>query len=245
MARPKDRYPRGCLVCKSTLPRSEWRPHKAKGMCETHHRAWLRTKPKCKADGCDGRLVNPSDSRQGYCRKHDHLLLKEPLRTADAIERTLNKFVSQLVADTELGCWLWKGRSNPKDYGLISVGNHEWLAHRYAYGAFVGGHLPERTLDHICRRRDCVRPDHLMPMTLKRNVEREHGGKISREGILADLLLLPSMSAETMAWAASRRLPIGRGTPDGGPFMYGLDGAALAHSTEPADYPAVKALAKR
>lgn len=244
MGRPKARYPRTCLECKQ-LPRAQRRPHKAKGMCEAHHRAWLRTKPECKAVGCRVHIINTSDSRQGYCRKHDHLLLKEPLRTADSIERTLNKFASQLAADIELGCWLWKGRPNPKGYGLISVGNHEWLAHRYAYGAFVGGHLPERTLDHICRRRDCVRPDHLMPMTLKRNVEREHGRKISREGVLADLLLLPGMSAEAMVWAVSRGLPIGRGNPDGSPFMYGLDDAVVEYSSEPASYPQIKQLSKR
>lgn len=214
-------------------------------MCQAHHRAWLRTKPECKAVGCGGRLIGKTDSRQGYCRKHEHLLLEEPLRTVDAIDRTLNKFVSQLAADIDFGCWLWKGRLNPKGYGLISVGNNEWLAHRYAYGVFVGGHASDHTLDHTCRRRDCVRPDHLMPMTSKQNVAREHAGAISREGVLKDLCLLPSMSAETMAWAVSRGLPVGRGNPDGSPFMYGLDGAAVAHSPEPAIYPAVKALAKR
>lgn len=244
MARPKARYARVCLECLQ-LPRDQRRPHHARGMCRTHHRAWLRRKPECKADGCGSRLISKTDSRQGYCRKHDHLLLKEPLRTADAITRTLNKFVSQVVPDTDFGCWVWAGRTNDKGYGLISVGNHEWLAHRYSYGVFIGGHAPGHTLDHTCRRRDCVRPDHLMPMTSKRNVDREHGGFISRAGILADLLLLPSMSAETMTWATSRRLSVGRGNPDGSPFMYGLDGEAVAHSPEPTNYPAVKAFAKK
>lgn len=214
-------------------------------MCATHHRAWLRTKDECKADGCGNRLVSKSDSRQGYCREHDHLLLKEPLRTADAVERTLNRFASQLVADVELGCWVWVGRLNTKGYSLISVGKHEWLAHRYSYGAFIGGHRPGQTLDHICRRPECVRPDHLMPMTAKRNVEREHGAKVSREAILADLLLLPSMSAETMAWAMGRGLPVGRGNPEGAPFMYGLDGLPVQYSPVPAEYPELKAFSKR
>lgn len=245
MARPKARYSRGCLVCKSTLPRAQWRPHKAKGMCGTHHRAWLRTKPQCKDSGCERRIVSKTDSRMGYCRVHDYLLLKEPIRSADAIERTLNKFVSQLEADVELGCWLWAGRLNPKGYSLITVGNNEWLAHRYAFGAFVGGHQPNQTLDHICRRPECVRPDHLMPMTAKRNVEREHGAKVSRQGILADLLLLPSMSAEAMGWAVGRGLPVGRGNPDGSSFLYGLDGVAVPHSQEPANFPKLKAFSKR
>lgn len=168
------------------------------------------------------------------------MLLKEPLRTADAMERTMNKFVSQLVADIDLGCWVWRGRLNAKGYSLISVGNHEWLAHRYSFGLFIGGHRSKQTLDHVCRRVECVRPDHLMPMTSKRNIEREHGAKVSRSGILADLMLLPSMSAETMAWAVGRGLPVGRGNPDGSPFMYGLDGERVPYSPEPAKFPALK-----
>lgn len=228
----------------ANLPRAKWRPHKAKGMCGAHHRAWLRTKPACRADGCGGRIVNKSDSRQGYCRKHDHLLLKEPLRSADAIERTLNLFVSQLIADIQLGCWLWRGRPNPKGYGLISIGNNEWLAHRYAFGFFIGGHEPGLTLDHICRRRDCVRPDHLMPMTLKRNVEREHGTKIPTASILADLAKLPYMPTLVMSWASERGLPVGRGWPDGRPFLYGLDGTAVDHSPNPVVFPKLKELSK-
>lgn len=205
-----------------------------------HLRAFNRTKPKCKATGCGVRLISKTDSRQGYCRRHEHLLLKEPLRTVDAIERTLNKFVGQLVADVELGCWVWAGRSNQKGYGLISVGNHEWLAHRYAFGLFVGGHAPKQTLDHVCRRRNCVRPDHLMPMTAKRNVEREHGAEVSKEGILADLTLLPGMSEDTMAWAVAHGLPVGRGNPDGTPFLYGLDGGEVAYSAEPRAFPSLR-----
>lgn len=213
-------------------------------MCASHHRAWLRTKPACKKAGCGNRLISKTDSRQGHCRLHDHLLLREPFRSADAVERTLNKFASQLKADVELGCWVWAGRLNLKGYSLITVGNNEWLAHRYAFGVFIGGHSPGQTLDHVCRRTECVRPDHLMPMTVKRNIEREHGAKVMRPGILADLLLLPSMSAETMEWAVGRGLPVGRGNPDGSPFMYGLDGTAVPYSAEPSTFPRLKDFTK-
>ena len=155
----------------STRTRPQWKPHKARGMCDTHYRAWKRTLPTCKQEGSTVRRgLKPKDSRQGYCRRHDYLLLKEPYRKADAAEKTSNKFVSQIIGDQENGCWHWVVN---KMYPLINVGNHEWLAHRYSYNSFIGGHEPGLTLDHVCRNALCVRPDHLMPMTLLSNTRKE------------------------------------------------------------------------
>jgi hypothetical protein len=61
MARPKAQYPRGCTVCRSTLPRHEWRPHKAHGRCEMHYRQWLRSLEVCKGDDCGGHLIELKD----------------------------------------------------------------------------------------------------------------------------------------------------------------------------------------
>lgn len=245
MARPKALYPRGCVVCKSTRPRAEWKPHKARGMCDTHYRAWKRTLPMCKHDGCQGRLgLKPKDSRQGYCRKHDYLLLGEPHRTADAIEKTRNKFVAQIVGDAVNGCWVWAGRINGKGYPLINVGNHEWLAHRYSYGSFIGGHEPGLTLDHVCRNPLCVRPDHLMPMTLLSNTRKQHDGREwTRDEVASALRLVPEMSMELSLWAMLKGLPIGRSRP-GEPFGFGLDGQSIKRYPGPLDYPSVVELAR-
>lgn len=244
MARPKARYQRGCIECLSTRPRAERKPHKARGMCDTHYRAWKRTLPMCKHEECQVRLgLKPKDSRQGYCRRHDHLLLKEPHRTADAIEKTRNKFVSQIQGDPVNGCWNWLGRMNGR-YPLINVGNHEWLAHRYSYGTFIGGHEPGLTLDHVCRSPLCVRPDHLMPMTLLSNTRKEHDGKDwTRDEIARALLLVPAMPMNVSMWAMMKGLPIGRAQP-GEPFGFGLDGQPFESILGPAAYPSVIELAR-
>ncbi|WP_214853468.1 hypothetical protein [Arthrobacter sp. ISL-65] len=167
------------------------------------------------------------------------------MRKQAATERTLDKFVGQIAAETnERGCWLWAGRENTKGYGLISVGNHDWLAHRYSFGWFIGGHGSQLTLDHVCRVRRCVRPDHMMPMTGLRNTELEHRDTEDLVVILADLLKIPNMQPGTMLWATVKRLAVGRAQPGGEPFGYGLDGQTFEHDLGPALYPVAKNLLK-
>jgi len=186
---------------------------------------------------------------------HEHLLLKEPARKPEAIARTLDKFVSEIAPRLSgleglFGCWPWAGRRNKvllrpngepaPGYGLISIGNHDWLAHRYSYGNFIGGHRNGLTLDHVCTNSLCVRPDHLMPMTQRRNSELEHRRALDDpDSVLRDLAKLPNMQPGTMLWAMTKGLPVGRGEPGADPFGYGLDGQPFEHALGPAAYPAV------
>ena len=68
-------------------------------------------------------------------------------------------------------CWLWTGTVDSAGYGRCGQG----IAHRYAYKLVVGP-IPEGlSLDHLCRVRNCVRPDHLEPVTQRENVLRGVG----------------------------------------------------------------------
>lgn len=65
-------------------------------------------------------------------------------------------------------CWLWKGGVTSAGYGLTTVAPRV-LAHRFAYEHQVGP-IPEGLqLDHLCRVRLCVRPDHLEPVDNRTN----------------------------------------------------------------------------
>jgi len=258
MGRPRKEKP-WCLECRSTRPRHQWKRADQRGSCDTHYRRWLRTFPLCRFEGCQVRLGvpkgkpkpdatgklrpnKPKDSRQGLCRRHDHLLLKEPHRTPEQIAADLAKFVQGIRPDPVLGCWLWDDRVNRKGYGLICIGRRDWLAHRFSFGFFIGGHRPGLTLDHVCRNRRCVRPDHLLPVTLHRNrqmEDREH----SPETIARDLAQIPHMPANVALWAMLHRLPIGRAIP-GQPFGFGMDGVNIEHAAGPAECPQAKDLVR-
>jgi HNH endonuclease len=70
-------------------------------------------------------------------------------------------------------CWLWTGARKSHGYGGITVlGRRGRSAHRIGYELYVGP-IPEgMTLDHLCRNRMCVRPDHLEPVSNTVNVLR-------------------------------------------------------------------------
>lgn len=74
----------------------------------------------------------------------------------------------------ENGCWEWQGTSC-KGYGYFCINGKNWRAHRYSYEYYVGK-IPEGlSIDHLCRNRACVNPEHLEPVTSKENTLRGIG----------------------------------------------------------------------
>ena len=70
-------------------------------------------------------------------------------------------------------CWLWTGRIDRGGYGRY--GENGGGAHRTSYEWFVGPIPDGLHIDHLCRVRRCVNPDHLEPVTCRENLMRGEG----------------------------------------------------------------------
>jgi hypothetical protein len=76
------------------------------------------------------------------------------------------------VCKTET-CWLWTAFKNRDGYGRFNAGgNQPVLVHRFAYELLVGPIAEGLELDHLCRVRACVRPEHLEPVPHRENLRR-------------------------------------------------------------------------
>ena len=69
-------------------------------------------------------------------------------------------------------CWLYTGYINAKGYGWFWLEGRNLTAHRAAYLLMVGPIPNGAVIDHLCRVRHCVNPDHLEAVTSGTNVLR-------------------------------------------------------------------------
>lgn len=87
-------------------------------------------------------------------------------RTRPIMDRFMGK-----VEIMPSGCWEWRAHIKNGGYGDFRYPGGRF-AHRASYELFVGP-IPEGLqLDHLCRVRHCVNPDHLEPVTGAVNVQR-------------------------------------------------------------------------
>lgn len=124
----------------------------------------------CKIDGCETEetyAYNLCSAHYQRWRRHG-----DPLGGRPQYKTTEERFMSKLIkTDT---CWIWK-KPGPQGYGAFHYIDRDYAAHIVSYLLFVGDVPNGMELDHQCRNRTCVNPEHLKPMTHQENVRIGEG----------------------------------------------------------------------
>lgn len=100
-----------------------------------------------------------------------------------------NPYEDRYVVD-ENGCWIWQGYLTPAGYGRAHMDGNMRPAHRVVYTHLVAPVPRELVLDHLCRVRACVNPDHMEPVTNAENLRRGSRTKLNAE-IVAEIRSSP------------------------------------------------------
>jgi hypothetical protein len=77
----------------------------------------------------------------------------------------------------ESGCWLWTAGATRGGYGTVTWQGLGTTAHRVTYSLLVGDIPDGLQIDHLCRVRNCVNPEHLEAVTPWENASRGNAWK--------------------------------------------------------------------
>lgn len=88
------------------------------------------------------------------------------------MQTVMDRFMAKVSPEPNTGCWLWTAHLSQTGYGRFAHEGKAKEAYRVSYEMFVGEVPTGLDLDHKCRVRSCVNPDHLEPVTRAVNVQR-------------------------------------------------------------------------
>jgi hypothetical protein len=84
-----------------------------------------------------------------------------------------DRFDAKVSPEPNSGCWLWTAYCDRDGYGQFAPAhNMPVFAHRFSYERHRGKIPDGMQIDHLCRMRCCVNPDHLEIVTYDENTRR-------------------------------------------------------------------------
>ena len=112
---------------------------------------------------CGCGINTPVAKRNEYRRGHTK---GEPVPVLQGHSRRVKPPQFRVVpAGYNSPCYLWNHGKTDAGYAQTSSGHSTHLVHRLTYET-ANGNVPKGLeLHHLCENRDCVRPDHLLPLT--------------------------------------------------------------------------------
>ena len=92
----------------------------------------------------------------------------------------IDMYPDRISPEPNSGCWLWDGTQTTAGYGVFKVSQKMHYAHRVSYELSKGPIIAPLEIDHLCRVRCCVNPDHLELVTPGENVRRGISAEVNR-----------------------------------------------------------------
>lgn len=139
-----------------------------------YYRASEATKPRCTVPGCKwaGRVRGLCYTHHARMNKYGTVEPTEEMRR-EARKRSdpLERFMSYVDVDEKTGCWNWTGHVHSLGYGRFYL-EVTVYAHRASHTLFKGEIPMDKEIDHLCRNRACVNPEHLEAVSHYENLMR-------------------------------------------------------------------------
>lgn len=135
----------------------------------------------CSHETCDKKYYAKGLCKNHYSTKLMNKNAKNPVTIEHITDELIKRFYAKV--DKTEDCWNWTGaktasrKERPlapatQGYGVISVNNRPFYAHRLSM-LMKQGYLTEGlVIDHLCNNSTCVNPDHIEEVTNRENVVR-------------------------------------------------------------------------